>query len=139
MVKRTPPTVGIGFLILLVAGGMSLLVHLHPEKLKVPAWVAHLALGLLAFAGVCVVALALRLNQLIWLVCVLLGAMAIAPAWIALGSGPRQCTMFSLGARGARAAVSEVACRDAFGIGATILATLFILAVRGALWSRDAG
>ncbi|MGN6382033.1 MAG: hypothetical protein ACTHMK_05505 [Dyella sp.] len=137
MVKRTPPTVGIGFLILLVAGGMSLLVHLHPEKLKAPAWVAYLALGLLAFAGVCIVALALRLNQLTrWLVCVLLGAMAIVPAWIALGPGPRQCTMFSLGAR---AAVSEVACRGAFGIGATILATMFILAVRGALRSRDAG
>lgn len=137
MVKRTPPTVGIGFLILLVAGGMSFLVHLHPEKLKAPAWVAYLALGLLAFAGVCVVALALRLNQLArWLVCVLLGAMAIVPAWIALGSGTRQCTMFSLGAR---AAVSEVACRGAFGIGATILATMFILAVRGALRSRDAG
>lgn len=137
MVKRTPPTVGIGFLILLVAGGMSLLVHLHPEKLKAPAWVAYLALGLLAFAGVCVVALALRLNQLArWLVCVLLGAMAIVPAWIALGSGTRQCTMFSLGAR---AAVSELACRGAFGIGAMILAALFILAVRGALRSRDAG
>lgn len=137
MVKRTPPTVGIGFLILLVAGGMSLLVHLHPEKLKAPAWVAYLALGLLAFAGVCIVALALRLNQLArWLVCVLLGAMAIVPAWIALGPGPRQCTMFSLGAR---AAVSELACRGAFGIGAMILAALFILAVRGALRSRDAG
>lgn len=137
MVERTPPTVNLGFLILLAAGGMSWLVHLHPEKLKAPAWEAYLALGLLAFAGVCVVMLALRLNPLTrWLVCVLLGAMAIVPAWIALGSGPRQCAMFSLGARGA---VSEVACRSAFGIGATILAAMFILAVRGALRSRDAG
>jgi hypothetical protein len=137
LVERTPPTVNLGFLILLAAGGMSWLVHLHPEKLRTPAWVAYLALGLLAFAGVCVVVLALRLNQLTrWLVCVLLGAMAIVPAWIALGAGPRQCAMFSLGARGA---VSEVACRSAFGIGATILAAMFILAVRGALRSRDAG
>lgn len=137
MVERTPPTVNLGFLILLAAGGMSWLVHLHPEKLKAPAWEAYLALGLLAFAGVCVVMLALRLNPLTrWLVCVLLGATAIVPAWIALGSGPRQCAMFSLGARGA---VSEVACRSAFGIGATILAAMFILAVRGALRSRDAG
>jgi hypothetical protein len=134
--RNTQPTVKIGTALLLAACGMAVVVHLHPEKLKAPAWVAFFALGLFGFTGVCIIVQALRLNSLArWLVCALLGAMAVVPAWIAFGSEPRQCTVVSLGAR---SATSEVMCRGAFGAGAAIIAIMFVFAVRGALRSRHA-
>lgn len=134
--KSTQPTIKIGVLLLLAAGGMAFAVHLHPEKLKAPAWVAYFLLGLFGFAGACIVARAMRLKGLArWLVCVLLGATMVVPAWIALGSGPRQCTLVSLGGY---AAASGIVCRSAFGAGAAILAAMFVLAVRGALRSTRA-
>ena len=135
--RTTQPTVKIGASLFLAAVGMAVLIHTHPERLKAPEWVALVAVSLFGFAGICISAQALGLNRLArWLVCVLLGAMAIVPAWIALGPGPRQCTMVSLGAR---AAASEVACRGAFGAGALVLALMFVVAVRGALRARHAG
>ena len=135
--RTTHPTVKIGASLFLAACGMAFLIHAHPERLKAPEWVALFAVGLFGFAGVCIAAQAFGLNRLVrWLVCVLLGAMAVVPAWIALGPGPRQCTMVSLGAR---SAASEVACRGVFGAGAVVVAGLFVMAVRGALRARHAG
>jgi len=71
-----------------------------------------------------------------WLICALLAAMTAIPSWIAFGSGARQCTT---GGLTMRVAVSEATCRSAFGVGACILAVLFVIAVRGALRSRHAG
>lgn len=131
------PTVKIGASLFLAACGMAVLIHTNPERLKAPEWVALFAIGLFGFAGICIAAQALRLHGLVrWLVCALLGAMAVIPAWIALGSGSRQCTMVSLGTR---AATSEIVCRGAFGVGALLLAALFLVAVRGALRARRAG
>jgi len=136
-VRTTQPTVKIGASLFLVACGMAVLIHTHPERLKAPEWVALLAVGLLGFAGICVAAQALRLDRLVrWVVCVLLGAMAVVPAWIALGPGSRQCTMVSLGVR---SATPEVVCRGVFGAGAVVLAVLFMVAVGGALRARRAG
>lgn len=116
---------------------MAVLIHTHPERLRAPEWIALLAVGLFGLAGACITAQALKLNGLVrWLVCMLLGAMAVVPAWIALGPGPRQCTMVSLGSR---FAASEIICRGAFGAGALMLAVLFMVAVRGALRARHAG
>jgi hypothetical protein len=134
--KLTPPTVKIGATLTLAACGMAVLVYLHPEKLKAPAWVAFSAVGLLGFAGACVIVQALRWNDLArWLVCALLGGMTVIPAWIALGSGSRQCSAVSFGLR---SAVSEAMCRGVFGVSTVILAALFAVAVRAALRARQA-
>jgi hypothetical protein len=135
--KTTPPTVGIGAGLLLAAGCMAVLVQMHSEKLKAPAWVVFFALGLLGFAGICIIGQALRLNGLVrWLVCVLLGAMVAIPGWVAFGSGPRQCSVVSFGTH---SAASAVVCRSAFGAAAIVLAIMFAVAVRNALRSRHAG
>lgn len=135
--RATPPTVKIGATLVLVACGMAVLVSLHPEKLKAPAWVAFSAVGLLGFAGVCVIVQALRSNGLArWLVCALLGGMTVIPAWIAFGSGSRQCSAASFGLR---SAVSEAVCRGVFGVSTVILGVLFTVAVRAALRARKVG
>lgn len=132
--RTTRPTVGIGIAVFLVALGMAVPIHLHPEQLKAPAWIAFCALGLLGFSGVCIIAQALRLEGLArWLVCLLLGGMAVIPAWIAFGVGARRCTTVALGAH---SAVSEMVCRGSFGVGAIVLALMSGLAVRGALRTR---
>jgi MFS family permease len=130
----TRPTLKIGAALVLAACAMAVVVHLHPEKLRAPAWVAFFALGLFGLAGLCIVVQALRLDSVArWLACVLLGAMAVVPAWIAFGSGPRQCTVAGLGAR---SIPSEVLCRGAFGAGAVLVGFMFVFAVRAALRSR---
>lgn len=134
---NTQPTFKIGVTLILAACGMAFLVHMHPERLKAPEWVALLAVGLFGVAGACITAQALRFQRLVrWLICVLLGAMAIVPAWIALGAGGRQCTVLSLGAS---AAVSEAACRGAFGAGALVIVVFFVIAVRGAVRAWHTG
>lgn len=134
--RTTRPTVGIGVAVFVAALGVAVLVHKYPGQLKAPGWVAFLALGLLGLAGVCIVAQALRLEGLgRWLVCLLLGGMAVIPAWIAIGGGARRCTTVLVGAR---SAVSDAVCRGSFGFGAIVLALMFGLAVRGALRSSRA-
>lgn len=129
--KTTQPTVKIGISLFVAACSIGIQIHLHPEQLKVPEWVALVAVSLFGFAGICIAAQALKLDGVVrWLVCGLLGAMAVVPAWIALGSGSRQCTMVSLGVR---SAASEVACRGVFGAGALMLTVLFAVALRMAL------
>lgn len=135
--RNPQSTLAIGALLLLASCGMVLVVHLHPGKLGAPAWVAYVSLGLLGFAGACMVAQARGPKRLVqWLVCALLGAMVVVPAWIALGSGPRQCALVSLGNR---TAASGILCRGAFGAGAVMLAVMFVFAVRNLLRSRRAG
>ena len=135
--KTTQPTIKTGALLLLAACCMALLIHLYPEQLKAPEWVALSAVGLFALAGVCIIAQALKFLRLAsWLVCGLLGAMTVVPSWIALGKGPRQCAMVSLGTH---SAALEAICRGVFGAGSLTLAVIFIIAVRGALRTRHAG
>lgn len=133
--RRLQPTVGLGLALILLACATAALVHLQPERLRAPAWVAYLALGAFGFAGVCVIAQALRLHGLgRWLICILLASMTAIPSWIALGSGPRQCTS---GGLAGRLEVSEFVCRGAFGIGAVLLGLMFLIALRDALRSRQ--
>jgi hypothetical protein len=134
--KTSPPTVKLGAFMLIGAVLLAVLVHTHPEKLRAPAWVAFAGAGAFAFAGICVVALALKLDHMVrWLVCALLAGMTVVPAWIAFGSGSRQCTVISLGAR---SAASEIVCRGAFGLGAVILTLMFVAALRGAFGPKPA-
>ena len=131
-----PPTVKLGAAIVVGAGALAALMQLHPDKLRAPAWIALSAAGVLGVAGVCVIAQALRLHRLArWLVCGLLGAMAVIPGWIAFGGGPRQCSLIAFGAR---SAASETLCRGAFGVGTVSLLAMVALAVRGALRARHA-
>lgn len=134
--STTRPSIQLGVVLLAAAAALAVLVHLHPEKLRAPAWVAFAAAALLAFGGLSTVALALGLQQVNrWLTCVLLAGMTLVPGWIAFGAGSRQCTVASVGGRSAG---SEAVCRGAFGFGAVVLALMFVSALRGALRARPA-
>ena len=127
----TPPTLAVGLGLVLLAGGMAVLVHLHPEKLRVPAWVADVALAAFALAGACITAQAAgRPGIARGIACALLGVMTLVPAWIAIGPGPRHCTSITFATR---TAMSGATCRGAFGIAAVLLALMFLMALRGAL------
>lgn len=116
---------------LLVLGAMlTALVALHPEGLKAPAWVVYVAAVVLACAGSSALARGYgRPSAADALICLVLAGMLAVSAWVALGSGARQCVA---GASGT--AAPELACRSAFGAGALILGALLLVAVRG--WLR---
>lgn len=116
---------------LLLAAALALLMHFYPEKLRAPLWVGFWAAGLLGLGGVCVILLALRKNAAVrWLVCCLLAAMAVLPAWIATSGAATQCTS---GSQSMRVAVSEATCRGAFGFGSVLVFVMFVFAVRDAI------
>jgi len=58
--------------------------------------------------------------------------LTVVPGWIAFGPGTRACTS-SIGAL-----ASEWPCRIRFGVGAVLLALMFIVTVRQALAARKA-
>jgi hypothetical protein len=132
--QTSPPTVGFGACLLAAAVLTAVLMHLYPEKLRVPAWVAFWAAALLGLAGVCIVMAALRLHSsLRWLVCGILAAMAVIPGWIATSSAATHCSVVS---NGLRAIFPETGCRVVFGLGAVVLMVMFGCALRDALRKR---
>jgi hypothetical protein len=121
---------------LLVLGVLvAVLVTLHPEGLKAPAWVAYLAAAVLVCGGGTALARVFGNPSLAdALVCLLLGGMLAMAAWISLGAGARQCV-----AGASRDAVSELACRSAFGVSALVLGAMLLVAVRSWLRRGSAG
>jgi hypothetical membrane protein len=121
---------------LLVCGSLvAVLVALHPEGLRAPAWVAYLAAAVFACGGAVALARACsKPSAAEAFVCLVLGGMLAIAAWISIGSGSRQCV-----ASGSGAGVPELACRSAFGVGALVLAGMLLIAVRGWLRRSSAG
>jgi len=127
----------------LIAGCISLamglfagaMIHLHPESLKAPAWVAYAAAGAFILAGISLLAGALRATWLQrWLGVLICLCLFSISAWVAFGPGARECTM-SLGFM-SRAA-SEIVCRGAFGSGAVLVALLLGLGLHRAVRSNS--
>ena len=118
---------------LIGAAGVScaVAVHLRPEELNAPAWVAYAACASFVLAGAVVIVKELGLHRVhAWLGVALLAALGIPGAWVALGVGGGQC---SVGLPFMDLANSEWLCRGALGLGAVILAALFFWAVANAL------
>lgn len=115
----------------LFAGAM---IHLHPEGLRAPAWVAYAAAGGFVLAGASLLAGALGgvwLQR--WLGVVICLTLFSISFWIAFGPGARECTM-SLGFL--ERAASEALCQGAFGVGAILVALLMGLGLCHAVRSR---
>ena len=123
---------------LLVAGLLvAILIHAYPENLRAPIWVAYAAAAPFGLAGLSLVGSALGFGRAAaWCVCLLLAAMAAIPAWIALGSGSRQCMLTSVGAH---SAASESICRGTFGLASVVAGVMLVVAVRSALRRGQAG
>jgi hypothetical protein len=127
----TQPNVRLGILLVAVAIGVGVMVHLHPEGLHAPAWVAYTGAAAFGLAGLCFIAEALGLRQVNrWLACVLLAVMTVVPGWIGFGAGARQCTVASAGVRSVG---SGAGCRVPFGLAAVVCALMFLAALRRAL------
>src|SRR6266404_591559 len=73
---------------------VAFMIHLHPEGLLVPAWVAYVAASTFVLAGLCVLAGALEINGLQeWLGIAVTLSLFVVSLWIAFGPGERACSM----------------------------------------------
>ena len=108
--------------------GLVMMV-LHPEELRVPAWVALPAMSSFVWAGAALLAGEYQSARNIapWLGVLATIGLLVPAAWIALGPGPRECTavlpFFSTSA-------SDWMCRGAFGLGALLGLLILILMLR---------
>ena len=108
-----------------VAAGLvvGLMIHRHPEGVRVPASVAFVAAAAFVLAGLCLFAGALEIDWLQqWLGIAVTLSMLVVSLWIAFGPGARECSM---SIPFVQTAAPDALCGGAFGIGA-LLAALFI-------------
>lgn len=128
----------LGALVSTVAGLLAAaMIYLHPEGLRVPAWVAYVACAAFVFAGLSIMAheFALRrMHTLLVLACV--ASLLVPGAWVAFGPGARECSVSGPFLSGIG---SELVCRGAFGVGAVIVAALLVWIVWRALRERSGG
>ena len=108
----------IGALLIVLGLSVSLAIYLHPQQLRVPAWVAYAATVSFVLGGAALIAGALGAIKLVhWLGVLIVSAMLVPFLWIALGPGPMDCG-FSLGF--VSGAASDWVCRAGFGTGALL-------------------
>ena len=107
-------------------------IYWHPERLRVPGWVAYAACVAFVFAGLSGVAQAFsRPTAATWLSVAFMAALVLTALWVALGPGSRECTvsLSSFGWLG-----SSWLCRGVFGFGAlvgvAVLLWVFLRALR---------
>jgi hypothetical protein len=131
---RTRRVIG-GCLAIAAGLGVCALVWSQPQQLHAPAWVVYTAGLAFVLAGLALlVRFGSRLNFLLSALTAL--ALFVPGAWVAFGSGPRECS-FSLPFMHDLA--PAVACRVAFGVGAALIALVFILLLTRAYRSHSAG
>jgi hypothetical protein len=124
----------IGVIVAVAAGlVVGFMIHLHPEGLRVPAWVAYVAAAAFVLAGLCLLAGALEIDCLQqWLGIAVTLSMLVVSLWIAFGPGERECSM---SIPFVQTVAPDALCRGAFGIGALLVALFISLLVRRALSS----
>ena len=102
---------------------IGFMIHVHPESLRVPAWVAYVAASVFVLGGLCLLAGAI---EIIWLQRGLgtAGALAlfVVTLWVAFGPGEREC---SLALPFLQTAAPDALCRGAFSV-ASLLIGLFL-------------
>lgn len=124
--------------IAIVAGlATATLIYLHPEHLRVPAWVAYSACMAFVFAGVALLTQAgTGRRGYRWLIVALLGSMLVPPLWAALGPSSQSCSAAVLGMV---YVPSEAICRGLWGVSAVVLLALLIWSIRWAAAKPSAG
>ena len=116
-----------------VATGLviGVMVHVHPEGLRAPAWVAYAAASAFVLAGLCLLAGApgsARLQR--WLgIAVTLPLLAVG-SWVAFGPGERACSM---SIPFLDSVAPEALCRGAFGAGSILIGLFLGLSLHRAL------
>jgi hypothetical protein len=107
---------------------VSALIYFHPEGLRAPAWVAHVAALAFVFAGLCLLAAAFRKASLQrWLGIVVTVCLLTVSIWVAFGPGERECSM-SLPF--VQSIAPDVVCRGAFVVGAILVGLFLVLVLR---------
>ena len=104
------------------------MVALHPENARSPAWVAYAALSAFIFAGASLLAVEFagkRAGDWIGLLAVV--ALLATAAWVSFGPGPRNCKalLFFVSAT-----FGDWVCRGAFGLGTLLLVAILVLMAR---------
>ena len=126
----------------LIAGGASValglfvavLIHIHPETLRAPAWIVYVAASVFVLAGACLLSVAFDVVWLQrWLGLGIAGCLFAVNAWIALGPGERTCSISSSFFGGA---APEALCRGAFGVGALLMGVFLALMIRRVAFGR---
>lgn len=122
----------IGALILAVGAGIALMIHLHPENLRAPAWVAYAAAGAFGIAGLMLLAQARGWTRLQAALPPLLIACLLTPLLWIVAANPDggRCRVDILG-YSARA--PEILCRAGLAVGAAIGLGILLLALRHAV------
>lgn len=125
----------IGALMVLAGAGLALMIHLHPEALRAPAWVAHAAALAFSLAGLALLAQAWNLSRRLqaWLAVVLIGCLLTPMLWIAMASPEGRCRVNILGWS---APAPEWICRSGFAFASVLGLLILALAVRQALRTR---
>ncbi len=104
------------------------MIALHPENARSPAWVAYAAVSAFIFAGASLLATEFagkRAGDWIGLLAVV--ALLATAAWVSFGPGPRNCKalLFFVSAT-----VGDWACRGAFGLGTLLLVVILAMMAR---------
>jgi hypothetical protein len=119
-----------GWVAVVAGAGTAALVYTHPEQLEAPAWVVYVACAAFVLAGLSLLvpeSAYPRINA--WLGVGVVGAMLLPGVWIALGAGPRKCSVSIPLWSGAG---SDALCRGVFGFGSLIVAAFLAWAVMNA-------
>jgi len=134
MVSRQTQLIGA---VTAVAAGLivGFMIHLHPENLRVPSWVAYVAASAFVFAGLCLFAGAAEVSWLQrWLGIAVTLCLFVVSLWVAFGPGEREC---SVSIPFLQTLAPDALCRGVFGIGALLVALLLGLFARRALSSKS--
>lgn len=122
----------LGPLLVLVGPALALMVHLHPERLRAPAWVVYAAAAAFSLCGVALVVQRWRPSARLhaWLGVAVVACLLTPMAWIALAGGEGECRVRLLGLVMPGGAWL---CRAAFAVGAALGVLILALFVRQAL------
>jgi hypothetical protein len=117
-----------GWVAVLAGAGTAGIAYWQPPyDTDAPRWVIYTACAAFVLVGLSLIVpenTHPRINA--WLAVGFIAALMVPGAWIALGSGPRACTVslpFSSGTG------SDTLCRGVFGFGALIVAVFLVWAV----------
>ena len=117
-----------GVVCCLIASFIAYVVWSDNPGLSTPPAIAYTAAGIFGAAGIALFLQAYgRERGSVLVVAVLLGAMAVAAGWIALGPGTRECMgaigFFSFGS-------GQLACRGVFALSAILTGGIAVVAAR---------